>query len=263
MGDKVKIYLDLLFLINFGFDFLLLLVVSILLRRSTSIKRILFGAFVGGISIFTLFLPMNSITLFLFKIGISVLMLLSTFGYRNRRYFFRNFFYLYTASILLGGFLYFLNVQFSYDQEGLVFFHKGLSINVVFLIIFSPVILYTYVKQGLHLKQNYSCYYKVKLYRQENILEVTAFLDTGNTLVDPYLGRPIILMNEKNWKTEEEFFFVPIHTVGETSLLKCVRLEKIEIVGVGERKNVVLGLTKEPIRMEGIDVLLQKQLLEG
>lgn len=259
----MKIYLDLIFFVNFGFDFLLLLVVSVLLRRTVHLKRIALGALIGGMSIFALFLPMDTITLFLFKIGVSVFMLLATFGYRNRRYFFRNFFYLYTASILLGGFLYFLNVQFSYGQEGLVFFHKGFSINVVFLIIFSPIILYTYVKQGLHLKQNYSCYYKVKLYSKDSMIEKTAFLDTGNTLIDPYMGRPIILMNERNWKNEEEFFFVPIHTVGETSLLKCIRLEKIEIVGIGERKNVVLGLTKEPIRMEGIDVLLQKQLLEG
>lgn len=259
----MKLYLDLIFFLNFGFDFILLLVVSLLLRRNVSIKRLFFGAFVGGISIFALFLPLNSLTLFFFKLGISILMLLATFSYRNRTYFWKNFFFLYTASILLGGFLYFLNVQFSYGQEGLIFYHKGLSINVIFLVLFSPLILYAYVKQGLHLKQTCSYYYKVRLYLKDQTLEKTAFLDTGNCLVDPYFGYPIILMNEQELIIPENVFLVPIHTVGEESLLKCVKLEKLEIEGVGERTNVVLGITSKKITMDGIDVLLQKQLLEG
>ena len=66
--------------------------------------------------------------------------------------------------MILGGFLYFLNVQFSYKQEGLVFYHDGLSINFIFLLIFSPLILYIYIRQGLTLKNNFSNYYKVNLY---------------------------------------------------------------------------------------------------
>lgn len=263
LGDKMKLYLDVIFFLNFGFDFILLLSVSLLLRRNVKLRRIALGAFVGGSSIFALFIPFSSFTLFLFKFLISVIMLLVTFSYRNKKYFFRNLFYLYTASILLGGFLYFLNVQFSYGQEGLIFYHKGLSVNVIFLVLFSPIILYAYVKQGIHLKQTYSNYYKVKLYLGETMLEKTAFLDTGNCLVDPYFGRPIILMNEKEWKDDTNSILVPIYTACETSMLKCIKLDKLEIIGHGEKKNVLLGLTKQPLVMEGIDVLLQKQLLEG
>jgi len=83
---KMKIYLDLVFFINFFFDFLLLLVVKILLKRNVGIKRIILGALLGATSILFLFLPLNQITLFLLKVIISILMILTTFGFQNKNY---------------------------------------------------------------------------------------------------------------------------------------------------------------------------------
>ena len=71
----MKIYLDLVFFLNFGFDFLLLLTLKIILKKNTSFLRILLGAFIGALSIIFLFLPLNSFTLFLFKLLISLIMI--------------------------------------------------------------------------------------------------------------------------------------------------------------------------------------------
>ena len=87
---KMKIYLDLVFFINFFFDFLLLLVVKILLKRNVGIKQIILGALLGATSILFLFLPLNQVTLFLLKVIISILMILTTFGFQNKNYFFKN-----------------------------------------------------------------------------------------------------------------------------------------------------------------------------
>ena len=57
----MKVYLDLVMFINFFLDFLLLLGVSIILKRNASIKRVILGSFFGGISILILFIPMNNI----------------------------------------------------------------------------------------------------------------------------------------------------------------------------------------------------------
>ena len=83
-------------------------------------------------------------------------MVLITFNFKNIRYTLKNLFYLYITSVVLGGFLYFLNIEFSYKQVGLVFYHNGLSINFIVLIIASPIILFAYVKQAIYLKNNYS-----------------------------------------------------------------------------------------------------------
>ena len=182
----MKIYLDYIFFLNFIFDLLLLLSVSIILRRNIKFRKIILGALIGGLSIFSLFIKMNTITLFILKIIISIMMTLVTFSFKNINYTLKNLGYLYMSSMILGGILYFLNVQFSYHQEGLVFYHNGFSINLIVLIILSPIIIHTYVKQLLDLKTNYSKYYRVDIKYKNQILKLNAFLDTGNKLYDPY-----------------------------------------------------------------------------
>ena len=247
-------------ILNFFFDFILLLSVSILLRRSVSIYKILGGSFIGGVSILFLFIDLNSLTLFIYKFIISILMILVSFGYKNIKYTFKNILYLYTASIILGGFLYFLNVEFSYQQYGLVFINNGLSINVIFLIIFCPIIIYIYVKQGLWLKNNYSNYYKVTIYYDNKKYLLNAFLDTGNNLVVPFTKKPVILINKKI--KVDKFFYIPYKGVNNQGMIKCFKVDKIEINNL-VRKNIIVGLLNEKIKIDGVDCLLNKKLLEG
>ena len=163
-------------ILNFCFDFILLLSVSILLRRNVSIYKIILGAFFGGLSILFLFFKINNLTLFLLKIVISIVMTLISFGYKSFKYTLRNLLYLYMASIVLGGFLYLLNNEFSLKNNGIVFINNGLSINFVFLIIFSPIIIYLYIKQGLWLKNNYSNYYKIVIIKDSHKYIFNAYL---------------------------------------------------------------------------------------
>jgi stage II sporulation protein GA (sporulation sigma-E factor processing peptidase) len=267
IGDYMKIYLDIIFLLNFMFDIILLSAVSIILRRNIDFKHLLFGGIIGSLSIFLLFIPLNSLTLFLLKIIISMIMVLITFGYRDFKYTLRNLFYLYTSSMILGGFLYFLNIQFSYKQEGLIFYHNGFSINVIVLILLSPLIIYAYIKQGLQLKNNYSNYYEVDLYFKDgSVKKLNGFLDTGNNLVDPYKKRPIILVDERDIKfnyDEYTSLLVPYDTLNNHGLLKCIIVDKIDIIGVGIKKNVLIGISKEKIRIDGINCILHSKLLEG
>ena len=82
----MKIYIDLVMIINFFLDYLLLLSVSILLKRRVKMIRIIMGAFIGGLSILCLFININSIELFIIKIVISIMMILISFGYQNIKY---------------------------------------------------------------------------------------------------------------------------------------------------------------------------------
>ena len=263
----MKLYLDLLFLLNFFFDFLLLLTTSMILRRNTQIKRIFLGSFVGALSIFLLFLPFPSFLFFIIKLVISIIMVLITFGFRDIHYTIRNLYYLYSVSILLGGFLYLLNVEFSYKQEGLVFYHHGLGINVVVLFVLAPLILYTYIKQTRKLKYHYSNYYNVDIYLKDGTIQnFTAFLDTGNQLFDPYLRRPIILVCEKDLPFQFDLsasLLVPYHGVNDSGLLKCIIPDYIYIYGVGKKDHVLVGIAHDKIDIDGVNCILHTKLLEG
>ena len=246
-------------ILNFIFDFLLLLVVSIILRRNVSIYKILGGAFIGGVSILFLFVS-DSLMLFLYKIIMSIVMIIVSFGYKNIRYTFKNIAYLYMTSIVLGGFLYFLNVEFSYKQYGIIFINNGLSINVIFLIIFSPIILYIYIKQGLWLKNNYSNYYKINIYYKNKKYLFNSFLDTGNNLATPFTNKPVILI-DRNIQVDN-FFYIPYKCVKGNGLIKCFKVDKIEIDGM-VKNNVIVGILKDKIKIDGVDCLLNKKILEG
>ena len=257
----MKIYLDVIFIFNFCFDFILLLSVSIILRRNISIKRLLLGSIIGGLSIFILFIKLNSLELFLLKLLVSIIMILLTFKYKNIKYFLRNLGYLYMSSLILGGFLYFLNVEFSYKQEGLVFYHNGLSVNFIFLIILSPIIIYIYIRQAKNLKNTYSLYHKVNIYYKDKIYKLNGFLDTGNTLKDPITKKPIMILKDNIIKKIDEFSLIPCTTISDNSLIKCIKVDMIDIKDVGIKKNVLVGLVKN-LKMEGIDCILNTNLMD-
>lgn len=261
-GDDMIIYLDLLLVLNFIIDLLLLIAVSIVLRRNASINRLLIASFVGSFSIITLFLDINDIELFLFKLLVSILMVLISFGFHNLRYIFRNMFFLYTISIILGGFLYYLNIVFSYKQNDLVFIFKGYSINMIVLILISPIIIFVYIKQSLHLKNHYSNYYKVDIYLNNKIIKCNAFLDTGNRLKDPYTNKPIILVNKGVINDSLATILIPYNTINEVGLLKCINVSKIDIKGIGVKKDVLVGIMNNKIRIDGVDCILHHKLLE-
>lgn len=262
----MKIYIDVVLFINFMFDFLLLLGVSIILRRNVEFYKLLLGSFIGSLSILFLFLNINSFQLFLLKILISIAMLLTTFSYKNLRYTARNFFYLYTLSIVLGGALYLLNIEFSYKQEGLVFFHNPFSINLIFLLIFSPIILYIYIKQIKKLKNNYNQSYKVDIYlTKDTMIRATGFLDTGNKLTDPYKKRPIILIDKRKIILDiNQFKMIPVpyKTIQEEGIIQCFQIDHIEIEGHKNISKVLLGIIEQNINIDGVDCLLNELLWE-
>ena len=252
----MKIYLDLVFFINFMFDTLLLLTVNIILKRNIKLIKIILGGFIGSISIFFLFLKISSFALFILKTLISIFMILISFGKKN---FIKNISYLYLVSIILGGFLYFLNNTFSYKNNGLVFFNNGFSINIILIIIFSPIILFLYIKQAKELKFINTYNYTVEFTYNNKKYKYTAFLDTGNNLYDPYTHNPIIILND-NINISNPIY-IPCSTVNNNSLLKAFKLNKIIIDKKVLKRKVIIAISNKPFKVNGVNMLLHKDYL--
>lgn len=257
------VYLDLVVVINFVFDLFLLVVVNKLLKRNAKMYRMVLGSLLGGISIFALFISFNTITLFLFKIFISIIMLITSFGYKDIRYFFKNFIHLYLVSMLLGGFMYFLNIELSYKNDGLIFFHKGLSINIIGMFILGPLILILYFKENKNLKLNYNNYYTCELYlTKQHKITINAFLDTGNKLKDPYSGKSIILLNKELFdEKRKNTIYVPYNTLNNHGLLRCYKVDKM-IIENKIVKDFLIGISDEKIKLDGIDCIINLNILE-
>lgn len=260
----MTIYLDIIFIINFVLDFLLLITVSIILKRNIKIYRLILGALFGALTIFLLFINISSITLFLFKVIVSIIMCLISFSYKDIKYTFNNIIYLYLVSIVLGGFLYFVNNSVSYKKVGLIFVNNGFSINLILLIFLTPIILYLYIEQTKKLKDNYLNSYNVDItFLDDKTIHITGFLDTGNNLYDPYKKRPILVINKdliKDYKPK--FILVPCMTVNKESLIKCFKIKELKIDGKKITKEVLVGISDNNFNIDGIELLLHKKIIK-
>lgn len=255
----MKLYLDLIFLLNIWFDFLLLLSVSLLLKRTTNLKRIILGAFIGGITFFLLFLKLNSIALFLFKIIVSILMILVTFSFKNIKYTLTNLGYFYLTSIILGGGMYLGKDIFSYSNQGLIFSNNGFQMNYLVLLLISPIIIGFYLKNSLNLKEHYSNYHKVDIIYKGKRYSLTGFLDTGNHLRDCYKKRGIVLISLLLPYSIEETIYTPFKTLNNEGILKCIKVDKL-YVDKQEFNNYLIGISDNEFKIDGINCILHSSM---
>lgn len=260
----MKIYVDLILLLNFFLDFILLMGVNLSLRRNFGILRILLASFVGSLSVLLLFINIKSITLFFIKIIISIIMVILAFNFKDIKYTFNNLLYLYLFSILLGGFLYFVNDSLSYKNVGLIFFHNGFSINILLIIILAPIFVFLYIRNIRKQKNELSKYYDVTItFLNGKTKHLTGFIDTGNNLYDPYKKRPIVMINKEILQGyNPKYLLVPCITVNKESLIKCFKVKKIVINGNLIKDEILVGISDNNFRISGVDLLLHKKIVK-
>lgn len=255
----MTIYIDIILLINFIIDLLLLLSVSFLLKRRASITRIIISSSIGSLSTLLLFVIHNNFLLLIYKLLISIIMIIITFKYNNFHYFKDNLIYLYIISIILGGTIYLINNQISSINNGLIFTSNNLKINLFLLIIITPIIIYKYLITTKNYQITYSNCYDIDIYYNDLCIKGTAFLDTGNNLKDPYFKRPIILINKELINEPVKTFLVPYSVVNnQKGLLEVFSPKKI-IINNKKCKKTLLGLSD--VNINGIKIILNKEVL--
>lgn len=238
----MKVYLDLIILINFVYDFLILTSTSILLKRNIPLKKIILGSLIGLFSICTLFINLNNLVLLLFKFILSLIMVIFTFGNKN---IIENTFYFYIITIIIGGSQYMLT-------------GSAYKVNIIMMIIISPIILGIYIyamkKYKIDLKKIYECI----IIDKDNTYNLKGFMDTGNTLIDPITKLPVIMINKKiNFKSNK-IFYVPYKVINGESILKCIKVDKVFINS--REVKVLLGLIDESVLNNNVDIILNENI---
>lgn len=240
----MKVYLDLVIIINFLYDFLILASVSILLKRHTQVKKILFGSLIGMSSVLVLFLSLSKITLLLFKIITSLSMVIVTFGPKKLG---ENTFYFYIITIIIGGFQYLIT-------------GNAYQVNILIMGVLSHLIIYLYIKSQRDYKKEITKLYNVIIIDDDLAYTLTGYMDTGNTLKDPISQYPVILVSNKLRFKSQKYFYVPYQVVNNKGILKCLKVESVLIDN--KRRECLLGLVDDSILKKGVDVILNEYLRE-
>ena len=258
----MKIYLDYVFFINFIFDFILLFTTKILLKRNVKIKRIILGSFIGTFSIFILFISMPSFIFFLSKMFFGLIMVIITFKFKDIKYTLNNFFYLMILSIILGGFLYFLNIEAGYEHVGLIFYKTGKTLDIFILLLLSILFFIIFIKKIKKYKNKISCYNTVKIFLNNKTYLLNGYIDTGNNLVDPYFNKPILIINKNIDIFSKRFIFVPYNSLNNKGILKCFIIDKVFIEDIGYLKNVLIAKSNDKLSLSGVDIILNNKIME-
>lgn len=252
VGDDMIVYIDVLIILNFLFDLLLLLTINIALKRYSKIYRLVLASLFGEITILSLWIPIPSILLSILKVLLGIIMVMIAFGYKNIKYTIYNTLYLYMTSVILGGFVYYLNMEFK-------------NTNYLILLFIAPIILYIFIKSIKALKEIKNYYYKVKIILNNNEeINITGFLDTGNKLIDPITNKPIILIDKKKIKGTIKIrspMYIPYTALNHHGLLECIKPKCIYIENK-KLTNYLIGLSEESFKLNGIDCLLNYKILE-
>lgn len=245
----MTIYIDLVILLNYFFDSLILLTVNTTLKRNISLKKILFVSLLGELSLLG-FLLSNKYLLILLKLEISLILNILTFKYKDIFYTVTNVLYFYMVSIILGGFIYYLKLN---------------NLSYFFILLLVPLILYLYIKQNLNMKTTINKTYPLTIYfPNKRKLSLTGFIDTGNKLRDPVTKKWVVLVNKKLLQGVIRIrtpIYVPYHSLNNKGLVECIKPEKLVIEGK-EYTNFLIGLMDSKVMINSSDCILNLEILE-
>ena len=193
------IYIDVLFLINFIMDSILLVLTGRVSGENLSPWRILIGGFSGGLySISVFFAPLSFMSAWIIKLVVSGVMIFLSFGYFSAKKFFRHLLNFYLSSFLLGGGLAAL-FYFS-DRPGIMsngIYYFPLSFFQLILIgLPLGFCLSFYFKKTKNRLMQFDKHCSVTVFFKEKSMTLEGIIDTGCSLVDPYLNIPVIIIGQ-------------------------------------------------------------------
>jgi len=197
----LELYPDIIFIINFGIDFILLLLHKMVCKRSTSTGRLLLAATTGGLiaAIVGIFPWMNVFIRFLImNIASSVIMLLIAYGRASGVEFIRRLISLYLLTYFLGGFInsiyYHSNFRIKLIRLGSLI-SSNLTWKAVVLcvaIAFLAFIFGLWLFRMVNSKRYHTL--DTELILGDMKVSTKGLVDTGNCLYDPVFRKPVIII---------------------------------------------------------------------
>lgn len=204
----MTVYLDVIWILNFLFDSLLLSMSALLLKRRVKLWRIAAGGFIGSLIILLYFTPAAIYSGHpLSKMAFSILMVLVSFGYKRLKFFLSALMALYFSTFLIGGALmgthYFLQSGSSLFKSFVSSASPGYGDPISWLFVFLGFPLawhFSRARLESHemAKIKYDQTVSVQISVNEKHYDLTGLIDSGNQLYDPLTRYPVIFVSIKN-----------------------------------------------------------------
>ena len=260
----MKIYLDMFFFVNFLMNYVVLYVVSLIKRKRISLKRtILVSAVASCLSVVYLLTGIGHGLI----CSILVCFVQTLIGFGKQKYivYIKDLIIFFGTYWVLGGGLQYLSSQVLSGEY-----------TLILLLVCAIVILMTgdrIINSGLRYKKHKSCIHSVTLEMNGKKTGYTGYVDTGNQLIEPISGEPVMIIqkNDCNLLEDENLIFrmIPYHSIGKKNgMLQGIRIDRAIISNEGKEsfvwENPWVAISQEEVSATGeYQVLLQEVHLES
>lgn len=243
-------------------DYIALTGANCFLRRGYKQRRILVVAIVS--SVFSLFLHIYvvnaGIRTIILHFGLNMGMALMAFGWKGKKILLENWLVIYMTVLLLGGIM---EWEETLGLSSVFFWGKA----VIAAVLLSIVTTYLSSKKEFMEKM-----YDVEIVQNGKCYALNGYWDSGNLLVDPYLGEPVQIIDKH---TAERIFgkeipkirLIPYRSLGsEGALLPVCNAQEMYIYHGKNKKTicpVILGIADdELLQGKEYDVILQSSIIK-
>lgn len=240
----MKVYIELIYILNFLLDFMILYGTKRLLKINKSNIRITIGSLIGMMTTLLIYIEITTICLLIIKIIMSFIIIIVSFGLKN---IIKNIIYFYAISIIIGGIIYLFDLN------------NNFYINFLLLIILSPIIIYIIIKELNNYKINIKDKYIVTITYNKKTYNLEGFIDTGNKLKSPISKKSIIIVNLKI--NPINIIYVPYKALNTNGIIPCIKPDKI-LINNKEIKNYLVGLAKDKLELNNYNCILPNKLKE-
>ena len=249
---KITVYADVLFLINFIINLILLKISSLFMKNSSTILRMSISSAIGAVYAVCMFFPdISFLYIFPFKLMISVIMIrLICPGARAIRIIkFTAVFYMvsFTFAGVLLALIYIGNISSAANplvHNGIFYF----DISIGSLLVASAVSYALIAVSTAVFKRNKTLGIKnLTIVLSDRICELAALSDTGNLLTDPISSFPVIIAEQNRLKSLFPRGVPSVESIGDCE----VKMRLIPYSSLGCESGMLTGFIPDEVQIDG------------
>ncbi len=258
----MSVYVDVLVVVNFIIGYLLLRIVGFLSPPYKKGWWIFSGSAVFAISALTIFLPYeNTLIINLIRFICSIISILISFGIQNKKRYLIRVMLFYSVSLCFSGGIFALYLIMPnprlYVYNGVIYPNIS-PMTLLIAIALSYLLTQLIIKMSGISGQNNEFNADVIICDKGNAITLKGFIDSGNKLIEPFSGNPVIVVKSdlvKRIRKKEELSLgsngvriIPFNSVGGGGIIYAFKPSFVEIISKEKRfflQDVYIALAEE------------------
>lgn len=274
----MAVYVDVLLLINLLVDYFLLSLTARLLKKKTSVLRLVLSSLLGALSSLYIFLPqMNIVFEVLIKVAVCGLMTLIGFNSTSLKGFLRSLSVLVAVTFGYAGFM--IAFWYTFKPSGMIINNSVVYFNVspLFLIAFSVVayLIISIVKKVTEKNCDFAKVCEIEVFAEGKSAALKAIIDTGNSVEDMFSLSEVIVVDESvlyelfddyptSKNLDNRYRALPLSTVSGAGLLNGYRCDTANVIYNGKKIQLIkpiLAISKAKLN-DGYNSIINPKILE-